>query len=101
MLTTTFYIDTTTGREIIRSTNSDLQIRIYQLENEPFKASQHMLTFYGEDHGSYLAFEAEDKHELLPELTAALTWYATYIDFPNTSFTINDPRTPFSMYVVR
>lgn len=77
---------------MIVSEGSDLRIAIYHLGIEPFKPTPGKNVFYGDDHGDLLAFETPFKAENFNEVSAALKWYATYLDYPEMNLVLRDPR---------
>jgi hypothetical protein len=96
-----FYLDTANGREIIKDHLSPVSVRVYRLASEEFTEDPDMMTCYGDDLGTYLAFEAAYNIEKLPVVTQALKWYATYINHPGMQYQVTDPRPPVTMKVVR
>lgn len=80
------------GQDCIVMSNGGL-ITVYCLEDVPFKADNDKLVFYGDDHGSYFAFETEYSPEIVDEISAAITWYAkNKLDYPQMELMIEDPR---------
>lgn len=80
-------------RDVIRERDGNLRILVYCLKNENFKAQPDELQFYGENNGSFLAFETSgyDGEDPL-QIIEALRWYADYIGNPRMEILVEDPR---------
>lgn len=98
-----FYLDNGSGREVIKDHLSPVTVNIYRLANESFAENPEMMTCYGSDLGSFLAFESAYIVENLPTITEALKWYCKAINYPDMQFHVDDPRgaTPASMRLIR
>jgi hypothetical protein len=70
-----------------------LRIDVYNLEKELFMPTAGRLDFYGVTPVACYAFETEiPKLPNLDSITAALQWYAAYVQYPDMEFSLLDPR---------
>ena len=80
-------------RDIIRSRDSGLRIKVYCLDEEPFEPNPDEIQLYGDNHGSRLAFETDDiiADEAL-DMAAAIQWYAEYLGYPEMEIMADEPE---------
>lgn len=84
-------------RDIIRSRDTDLKIRVYCLNEVEFKPDPEEIQLYADDRGNPLAFEtvsvtAEDALDM----ASAIQWYAKYIGYPEMEILPEDPRSEYN-----
>ena len=112
MSSTIYHIDQSTGHDVIRTaehyiiTNGqkklfNVDIEVYQLNKENFNVGKDKAVFYGIDDHRWLAFVSDYVTDLLPAVTAGMTWYARKKGYLNMEFTINDPRPKPKLRLVR
>jgi len=80
-------------RDVIHSRDTHLKVRVFCLDEEPFKADVKEIQLYGYAEGKLYAFEtinilAEDALDVV----GAIQWYAAYIEFPDMEILPDDPR---------
>lgn len=109
---TQFYIDQTTGRDIIctkehyviskgNATLHNISIAVYWLNKEPFIADKDRVTFFGIEGQTRLAFESEYVTDLLSVVTAGITWYIKEKGYLKMELGINDPRPKPRLRIVK
>jgi hypothetical protein len=80
-------------QDVIRMRDSDLRLRVYCLEGIDYHPPADKLVFFGDDHGTPLAFEV---HSESPEnffsSIDAIRWYTQYIGYPQMEIHSEDPR---------
>ena len=87
-------------RQIIAHGETGLRVNVYHLENEPFYPVMGELHVFGDDHGEWIAFETEGYHpDDLQIFASAVTWYASYLDYPDMQIEIVDPRPEFKLKI--
>ena len=97
----TFYIERKDNQEVIHVYGNPVTISVHRLTKwDTFYAGDDQVTFFGEYEGLYFAFTAVDNPDQFPMITAALTWYASYINYPGMMYSVNDPR-PRGLRLVR
>jgi hypothetical protein len=79
-------------RDIIRSRDTGLRIRIYCLDKETFMPNPNEIQLYGDDHGLPRAFETEGitAADAL-DVASAIQWYAEYLDYPEMEISAEVP----------
>lgn len=97
MLSATFELSTHRNLDTIFMPGTRLQITVYPLETVQFWPHADKLQFYGDDHGSPLAFEVETRDPDPDDVTAAIKWYARYLDYPDMDLSSIDPRPPVTL----
>ena len=80
-------------RDVIRSRDGRLRIKVYCLDKEHFTADPDEIQLYGDDHGAPRVFEtvgitAEDAIDVV----SAIRWYADYLKYPEMEIKPEDPR---------
>lgn len=84
-------------RDIIRSRDTDLRIRVYCLSEIDFKPHPDEIQLYADDHGDLLAFETINiKAEDALDIASAIQWYAKYIGYPEMEILPEDPRSEYN-----
>lgn len=112
MASTNFYIDKSSGHEVIctnvlyniterHAALTNLKIEVYHLNNENFKPAKDSAVFYGLQDNLWLAFVSEYVTDLLPVVTNGMHWYAQEKGYRKMDFTINDPRPKPRMRLVK
>jgi hypothetical protein len=80
-------------RDVIRSRDSALRIKVYCLDIEDFTPSDEEIQLYGDNQGSHLAFETDNiKAEDALDMAEAIHWYAEYLGYPEMEILAEDPR---------
>lgn len=80
-------------RDVIRSRDTDLRIKVYCLDKEAFEPDPDEIQFYGEYEGTPLAFETDNiTAEDALDITEAIHWYAGYLGCPEMEILLDDPR---------
>ncbi len=100
MADSTFYLDIDIennhiSRKVIKQRDSDLAIKIYELQSEPFITRPDKLQLFAEIPGyAPLAFQCDAvDHGFETEvIAAALQWLAETQPFPQMSVSLVDPR---------
>ncbi len=95
MASDTFYLDfDATNYAVIRQQHSDLAITIFNLATDGFENRTDKLQLFAELHGVTVAFQCDpvDHHFETDVITAALQWYAGYVNYPQMSVGVIDPR---------
>jgi hypothetical protein len=100
MADSTFYIEIDIennyiSRKVIRQRDSDLAIKIYELQSEPFTTRADKLQLFAEIPGyAPLAFQCDAvDHSFETEvIAAALQWLAESQAFPHMTISLIDPR---------
>jgi hypothetical protein len=101
MPSVSYFLLSDNEREVIVHKETGLRVNVFNLKNEDFEPTPGELHVFGEDTGMWLAFETEGwTTESLSLISAAVLWYAYYVDAPSIKVTIEDPRTKFYMSVV-
>ena len=80
-------------RDVIHSRDTNLKIRVYCLEYDPFSPDNNEIQLYGYADKKLYAFEtinitADDALDVV----GAIQWYAAYIDCPEMEILPDDPR---------
>jgi len=80
-------------RDVIHTRDSDLKLRVFCLDKEPFYPDGNEIQLYGSAGGKLFAFEtigiASDD---ALDIVEAIQWYAGYIDCPEMDIVPDDPR---------
>lgn len=98
MYSVNFYIVKTNGQEIIRDHKSDLQIKIYRLNESLFNAKPDEITLYGIVNNILFAFETVNYKSFGVELMAyALLWYVDYTGQFDIHISSEDPRPYYNL----
>ena len=80
-------------RDVIRSRDADLRIKVYCLDKEAFEPNPDEIQYYGDYQGAPLAFETDNiTSEDALDITAAIHWYADYLGCPEMEISPDDPR---------
>ena len=80
-------------RDVIHSRDTNLKIRVFCLDKEPFSPDSNEIQLYGYANNLLFAFEtinivADDALDVV----GAIQWYADYIDYPEMEILPDDPR---------
>jgi hypothetical protein len=80
-------------RDVIHSRDTNLKIRVFCLDADPFSPDSNEIQLYGYADRKLYAFEtinisAEDALDVV----GAIQWYADYIDYPQMEILPDDPR---------
>lgn len=79
-------------RDVIRSRDTALRIKVYCLDKEPFTADPDEIQLYGEYEGNRLAFETNGiTAEDAVDVASAIRWYAQYLDYPEMEILAEEP----------
>lgn len=76
----------------ISNTTLNLKVKVIDLSEQPFQASVGKMDFYYMDGSLQYAFETEYDPAKLEDVTEALLWFADNQNFPNSNFSLLDPR---------
>jgi len=80
-------------RDVIRSRDTALRIKVYCLDKEPFTPDPNEIQLYGEYEGTRLAFETDGiTAEDAIDMAAAIHWYAHYLDYPEMEILAEEPK---------
>jgi len=80
-------------RDVIRSRDTALRIKVFCLDKEPFTADPDEIQLYGEYEGSRLAFETDGiTAEDAVDMASAIRWYAHYLDYPEMEILAEEPE---------
>jgi len=80
-------------RDVIRSRDTALRIKVYCLDKEPFTPDPNEIQLYGEYEGNRLAFETDGiTAEDAIDMAAAIHWYANYLDYPEMEILAEEPK---------
>jgi hypothetical protein len=80
-------------RDVIHSRDTNLKIRVFCLDKEPFSADANEIQLYGYAEGKLYAFETINiQAEDALDVVGAIKWYADYIDCPAMEILPDDPR---------
>lgn len=80
-------------RDVIRSRDTALRIKVYCLDKEPFTPDLDEIQLYGDYHGSRLAFETDRiTAEDAVDMAAAIQWYAKYLGCPEMEILAEEPE---------
>ena len=101
MLTDSFYIDETGGRPVICNKRTEMRLEIFNLEDESFAAAKDQNVFYADDHGTPIAIVVHYDISNDEEIARAVKWYANYLDYPQMDVSLDDPRPPFKLRIVK
>lgn len=84
-------------RDIIRQRDGKLRILVFCLDKESFEPDTEEIQFYGNNNGTFLAFETSDYDGRDPvAVIEAIRWYADYIKNPKMEILAEDPRLDYS-----
>lgn len=80
-------------RDVIHSRDTELRVRVFCLDNEPFDSDPNEIQLYGSGNSKTYAFEtigiASDD---ALDIVEAIQWYADYIECPEMEISPEDPR---------
>jgi hypothetical protein len=81
------------GRDVIHARDTELKLRVFCLENEPFYPNSNEIQLYGSAGSKLFAFETIDiASDDALDIVEAIQWYAGYIDCPEMDIVPEDPR---------
>ena len=81
-------------RDVIRSRDTALRIKVYCLDKEPFTPNPDEMQLYADYNGSRLAFETDNvTAEDAVDMIDALQWYAQYLGYPEMEILAEEPKT--------
>lgn len=80
-------------RDVIHSRDTNLKIRVFCLDKEPYNPDSNEIQLYGYANNSLYAFEtiniaADDALDVV----GAIQWYAEYLEYPEMEILPDDPR---------
>jgi hypothetical protein len=80
-------------RDVIHARDSELRLRVFCLDEEPFQPDSNEIQLYGSADDKYYAFETIDiASDDALDIVEAIQWYAEYIHFPDMDIVPDDPR---------
>ena len=101
MLSTSYHLLADQDHDIIIHEETGLRVHVFNLENEGFVPTVGELHLFGDDHGTWLAFETEEwTTETLAIFSNAVLWYAVVLDYPEMQIATVDPRPPLKLRLV-
>ena len=80
-------------RDVIHARGNGLKLRVFCLDTETFHPDSNEIQLYGSGGGRTYAFESIGiASDDVPDIVAAIQWYADYISCPELDIMADDPR---------
>ena len=82
--------------DVIIDLETDLRVKVIDLDIEPFKAPENELIIYGRPFKKFLAFRpAGLLSNCVKEVTAAVCWYVNHIGTPRLQLSYKNTKPPY------